>query len=84
MPGPARRRIDLTRLPAWARYVIALVVVAAVVLLVVNLPGAAEQPADWYTTLVLVGAILLICWCVGWVAVRVARAVRRRPPDHQG
>ncbi|GIG21422.1 hypothetical protein Cch01nite_21460 [Cellulomonas chitinilytica] len=81
MPGPARRRVDLTRLPAWARYTLALVVVAAVVLLVVNLPSSADAPADWYTTLVLVGAILLIVWCVGWVVVRVVRAVRRRRTD---
>ena len=81
MPGPARRRIDLTHLPAWARYGLALVVVAVVVLLVVRLPGSADEPADWYSTLVQVGAVLLICAGVVWVVVRVARVVRRRPPD---
>ena len=79
MPGPPRRRIDLTRLPAWARYSLALFFVGAVVLVVTYLPSSAEAPADWYTILVFVGAILLIVGCVVWVAVRVVRAVRGRP-----
>ncbi len=69
-------------LPAWVRYLIALAVVAVVVALVLARPGAAPgEPVGWYTTLVLVGAVVLLCWCVGWVVVRVVRTARRRPPD---
>ena len=81
MPGPQRRRIDLTRLPAWARYSLALLVVGAVVVVVAYLPSSAQSSADWYTILVFVGAILLIVGCVVWVAVRVVRAVRGRRRD---
>jgi hypothetical protein len=37
--GPPRRKVDLTRLPVWLQYSLAIVVVGAVVALVLILPG---------------------------------------------
>ena len=80
MPGPPRRRVDLTRLPAPARYALALVILAAVVTLALTVPGRhpATEPAGWYTIAIRVGAVLLLLYA-GFRLVRyVIRSRRQR------
>jgi peptidoglycan/LPS O-acetylase OafA/YrhL len=79
MPGPARRRIDLARLPAAARYTVAFAVLAVVVGLVMltSSDDAPTQPAGWYTVVVRIGAVLLILYCAYWLAQRLLRSRRR-------
>ena len=79
MPGSPRRRVDLTRLPAPARYTLALVILAAVVTLALTVPGGhpATEPAGWYTIAVRVGAILLLLYA-GFRLVRHLLRSRRR------
>jgi hypothetical protein len=79
MPGPPRRRVDLTRLPAPARYGLALVILAAVVTLALTVPGRhpANEPAGWYTFAIRVGAVLLLLYA-GFRLVRYAITSWRR------
>jgi hypothetical protein len=76
MPGPSRRRVDLRRLPAAQRYLIAVVLalaVVAVVLLVRRGRGWSE-PVTWYAVAVRIGAIALLGYGVvrllWWIAHR--------------
>jgi hypothetical protein len=79
MPGPPRRRVDFMRLPAIARYALALAILAVVVGLVLLVPGdhAGEEPAGWYTVVVRVGAVLLLLYAGIWMVRRVVKARRR-------
>jgi hypothetical protein len=79
MPGPPRRRVDLTRLPAPARYALALVILAAVVTLALTVPGhhPATEPAGWYTIAIRAGAVLLLLYA-GFRLVRYLIRSRRQ------
>jgi Kef-type K+ transport system membrane component KefB len=80
MPGPPRRRVDFTRLPAPAQYALALVILAVVVTLAVTAPGShsASEPADWYTVVVRVGAVLLLLYTGFRLARRLLRIRQQR------
>jgi membrane protease YdiL (CAAX protease family) len=78
-----RRRVDLSRLSAPARYAVALAVLAAVVgivLLVRAGGGGADEPAAWYTVLVKVGAVALLVYLAGRLVWWARTRVRRQPP----
>lgn len=78
-----RRRVDLSRLSASARYAVALTVLAAVVgivLLVRGNGGGHDQPSTWYTVLVKAGAVALLLYLAGRLVRWVRNGVRRRPP----
>ncbi len=79
MPGPARRKFDLTQLPAAARYAVAFAVLAVVVGLVMltSRDDAPTQPAGWYTIVVRSGAVLLILYGAYWLARRLVHSRRR-------
>ncbi|HKD97289.1 MAG TPA: hypothetical protein VKB69_06740 [Micromonosporaceae bacterium] len=77
MSQPPRRRIDLLRLPAAARYAIALAVLAVVVLVAIAAAGGTNNAAGWYTVGVKIGAVVLLVALAGWLVWRIAN--RRRP-----
>jgi peptidoglycan/LPS O-acetylase OafA/YrhL len=80
MSGPPRRRVDLTRLPAPARYALALVILAVVVTLALTVPGhhPATEPAGWYTIAIRVGAVLLLLYAGVHLGRRLLLARRQR------
>lgn len=80
MTGQRRRRVDLTRLPAAARYALALAVLVLVTAVVLMVRGdeTSMQPASWYTKVVWIGALALLLYAVIWVIQRVARLRRHR------
>ena len=80
MPGPPRRRVDLTRLPAPARYALALVILAVVVALALTAPAShsASGPAGWYTIIVRFGAVLLLLYAGFRLARYLLRTWRQR------
>jgi hypothetical protein len=75
-----RRRVDFLGLPRWARYGLALVILAAVVgiVLLVRPDAGTAGPATWYTVLVRIGAVALLLFLLCWLGWRAARLVRRR------
>ncbi|MFG1809669.1 hypothetical protein [Streptomyces sp. NPDC049040] len=77
-----RRRVDLSRLPAAARYAVALAVVATVVgaVLLVRAGGGDDEPAGWYTAVVKVGAVALLVYLAGRLVWWVRSRARREPP----
>jgi hypothetical protein len=80
MPSPPRRRVDLTGLPAPARYALALAVVAVVVALAVTVPGhyPAGKAAGWYPIVVRCGAVLLLAYGGFRLGRRLLRARRHK------
>lgn len=80
MPDQRRRRIDLTCLPAAARYAVALAVLVIVTAMVFTTRGdeTSTQPASWYTAVVSIGAVALLLYGVIWLVLRVATFRRRR------
>lgn len=79
MPGSARRRIDLSQLPAAARYAVAFAVLAVVIglAMLTSSDDAPNQPAGWYTIVVRTGAVLLILYCAYWLTRRLLHSRRR-------
>jgi peptidoglycan/LPS O-acetylase OafA/YrhL len=77
---PPRRRVDLTHLPAWIRYAIALIVLAAVIAIVLVVRGSGRHVAGWYSVVVRVGAVGLLIYLVAWAAWRITRRWRHGQP----
>ncbi len=80
MPGPPRRRIDFTRLPAVPRFALAFAVLAVVIglVLLARRDSAPAQPAGWYTWVVRVGAVGLLLCTAAWLVRQAIRMWRRR------
>jgi len=76
-----RRRVDLRRLPALARYAVALAVLAVVVAIVLLVRPDTGRPAGWYTAVVQVGAVALLVYLAGRLLWWIRGRVRRQPPD---
>ncbi|MFL6076046.1 MAG: hypothetical protein ACJ73S_21870 [Mycobacteriales bacterium] len=75
--GPGRRRIDLTRLPAWVRYLLAAATVAVVVGLVWLHDPHRQAPA-WYRAGVRIAAVGLLLAAAFWLVRRLARRLTGR------
>jgi hypothetical protein len=73
MTVPPRRKVDVNRLPLWARYLLG-AAVAAIVAALVWRGADARTPPHWYATGVRVAAVGLLVV----LAVRLVRAVLRR------
>ncbi|MGW4063135.1 hypothetical protein ACWEGE_32960 [Amycolatopsis sp. NPDC004747] len=75
-----RRRVDLRRLPAPARYAVALAVLAVVIAIVLLVGPGTGRPAGWYSAVVSVGAVALLVYLAGRLLWWLRGRLRRQPP----
>jgi hypothetical protein len=71
-------------LPAPARYALALGILVLVVGLVFAVTSTDAAPADWYSVIVTVGAVVLLVWIGGRLLLRLVSVVNRHRGKSRG